>query len=345
MKWTSLLWLSFPLLMSCQSSPKPEPKLQLKALDRSMRVDERVKAGQQDWLKGKVLDPDQLEMQNLLVFGDSYVDLGNLAAQAPLLAPAQVFWRSRWSDGPIFLDYVQPALNWKLASFAFAEKQSPKATEIPETSLRDQVRAVEAQLKALPKKDATLILLWLGPGQALSQKEKPKFDSDWSDYEQALLQLKSLGFKQFIIGNMPDLAKAPRLLMRGPEQKEPLAWQGAAEAWNSALTQRLDTWKKQYRELKISVFQSYEAIASLKEKTRLAGAPLLDQSCLLQGDGKFLEKAKVCAKEDRQLYWDDRHLRSRWQCLLAAQFLADLQDAEYIGGYNQAQAVDHCLQL
>jgi len=107
--------------LACQTSAKMS-KTQV-TLDRNLgpHVDERVRLHQDLWLKGLVLDPNQTGIDTLVVIGDSYPDTGNLFQRSRVLGPPQIFWRSRRSDGPIWVDYMQGALGWTIRNYTFVE--------------------------------------------------------------------------------------------------------------------------------------------------------------------------------------------------------------------------------
>src|SRR5689334_7799210 len=108
-----ILLLAIPFLMqSCQSTPMPAKSVPSPTVTKGPQVDAGVRPHQDQWLKGLVIDPDQTGVTTLVVLGDSYSDTGNLYQKTRTLGPPQVYWRSRFSNGPIWVDYVQGATGW-----------------------------------------------------------------------------------------------------------------------------------------------------------------------------------------------------------------------------------------
>src|SRR5690242_19689666 len=93
--WALLgLWLL--LLGACHGRAPGEPT-----------VDDLVQPQQDHILKSPLCPEDQHVLDNLVVFGDSLSDTGRLARRSlGLYIPSQVYWQSRLSNGPVWVDYV-----------------------------------------------------------------------------------------------------------------------------------------------------------------------------------------------------------------------------------------------
>ena len=73
----------------------------------SVHVNNLVRPQQEQWLKGQVENPTIKGFKNLVVFGDSLSDPGNLNRRTlGFFVPSSVFYHSRFSNGPIWTDYI-----------------------------------------------------------------------------------------------------------------------------------------------------------------------------------------------------------------------------------------------
>lgn len=322
---------------ACQS-----PALPAKALltpqplsDKGPRVDEGVRPHQNRWLKGLVLDPDQTGIHTLIVLGDSYSDTGNLFQKTQTLAPPQVFWRSRFSNGPIWVDYVQGATGWAIRNYAFTDiEDGEPLTAIPRTSLLKQIEQLTKDSKRMSR-EGVLISIWIGPDAYQEDNDADAIQDVLQEIRDGLIALDSLGFHHIAVGTVPDLSLLPK----------PLSPQ-ISLTHNAGLSQLLEALKKERLDLRAYLFNAHDVPKISQEKAESVGIKLKKEACF-PGDarGQTLGERRFCPKPGSTPYWDSMHPGSKLHCFHAAQFLADTTHAEHVGGYNEGQAVDHCQQL
>lgn len=324
-------------IMACQSPGLPAKALVTAPLlsGKGPRVDEGVRPHQNQWLKGLVLDPDQTGIHTLVVFGDSYSDTGNLFQKTQTLAPPQVYWRSRFSNGPIWVDYVQGATGWTVRNYAFADAaEGEPVMAIPDSSLKKQIQEWTRDSKKLSR-EGVLISIWFGPDAYQNDHDAGDIQDLIKELREGLITLDSLGFHHIAIGTLPDLSLLPKPL---PAQ--------ISVTHNAALNQLLEDLKKERLDLRAYLFNAHDVPKIAQEKAESAGIALKKEACFngnalgqTQGDRRF------CRQPGSTPYWDAQHPGSKLHCFHAAQFLADTAHADHVGGYNMGQAVDHCQQL
>jgi hypothetical protein len=323
---------------ACQSSGTLPAKALVTAhanLDKGPHVDAGVRAHQNLWLKGLVLDPDQTGIHTLLVLGDSYSDTGNLFQRTRTLAPPQVYWRSRLSNGPIWVDYVQGATGWKVRNYTFTDLTEGEAlSSLPRSSLEQQIEQLKKDSKRMSR-EGVLISLWVGPDAYQDDGDQGAVDDLIKDIRESLIALDSLGFHHIAVGSLPDLSQQPRAL--SPQ---------ISQMHNTALSDMLEQLKKERLDLRAYLYQAHDVLKISREKAESAGIKLQKEPCY-SGDlrGQTPGERRYCPKPGNAPYWDFMHPSSKLHCFYAAQFLADTADAEHVGGYNKGQAVDHCQQL
>jgi phospholipase/lecithinase/hemolysin len=324
-------------IMACQSPGLPAKALVTAAplSGKGPRVDEGVRAHQNQWLKGLVLDPDQTGIHTLVVFGDSYSDTGNLFQKTQTLAPPQVYWRSRFSNGPIWVDYVQGATGWTIRNYAFVDAADAQPLlEIPGTSLKKQIQQWARDAKKLSR-EGILISIWLGPDAYQKDHDADDIQDLIQELREGLITLDSLGFHHIAVGTLPNLSLLPKPL---PAQ--------ISVTHNAALSQLLEDLKKERLDLRAYLFNAHDVPKIAQEKAESAGITLKKEACF-NGNalGQTQGARRFCRQPGSTAYWDVQHPGSKLHCFHAAQFLADTAHADHVGGYNMGQAVDHCQQL
>jgi phospholipase/lecithinase/hemolysin len=322
---------------ACQSPGLPAKALVTPQplLDKGPRVDEGVRAHQNQWLKGLVLDPDQTGIHTLIVLGDSYSDTGNLFQRTQTLAPPQVYWRSRFSNGPIWVDYVQGATGWTIRNYAFTdvEEGQPLLT-IPRTSLSQQIERLMKDSKKMSR-EGVLIAIWIGPDVYQEDGDEGAIQDVLNEIREGLIALDSFGFHHIAVATLPDLSLQPKAL--SPQ---------ISMTHNAGLSQLLEQLKKEHLDLRAYLYNAHDVPKISQEKAESAGIKLKKEACY-NGDalGQTQGERRYCRHPGSTPYWDGMHPSSKLHCFYAAQFLADTEYAEHVGGYNKGQAVDHCQQL
>ncbi|HYX39596.1 MAG TPA: SGNH/GDSL hydrolase family protein [Oligoflexus sp.] len=333
---------------ACQSPQLPAKAMVTTApwLDKGPRVDEGVRAHQNQWLKGLVLDPDQTGVTTLVVLGDSYSDTGNLFQRTQTLGPPQVFWRSRFSNGPIWVDYVQGATGWTIRNYAFTDiEEGEGLATIPATSVPQQIEQLKRDTKNMNRAEM-LVVLWIGPDFYRGESDRDAIQEALGELRKALIALDSLGFHRIAVGNLPDPSQQPLALSPKVPVAQRAFWKGVAAEHNAGLGLLLEELKKTRLDLRAYLYQTYEMQKISQEKAESTGVVLKKEACF-NGDarGQVEGIRRFCRQPGSTPYWDATHPSSKLHCFYAAQFLADTADAEHVGGYNKGQAVDHCQQL
>ncbi len=351
------------VLASCKTTSKEESEAKFFGQgDKGPSVDTLVKPDQEKWLIGQVQQPNSSGIKQITVLGDSLSDPGNLNKRTlGLFIPPRVFYKSRWSNGPIWADYVSAGLGWTITNYAVGGAQT-RTTSIFERiaipSFLQQIQEHQWALKKMNFED-NLLVIWIGPNNYIIGAEKAqdaqgkpltdKVDSISSeavqDIREGLDQLRKIGFRKFVVGTMPELG----VINRNPNQpiaSTPETLFAVTAAHNQKLRTMLASFAKQAPEIEVTVFQAYE----INQKTIAApsdyGFKYLDVPCYLGSlQGQFYGNKEFCAEPSLYKYWEYIHPASKMQCFFASQFLADLSAAGTIAGYDQAATDRRCLEL
>ncbi|RZA21536.1 MAG: hypothetical protein EOP10_16570 [Proteobacteria bacterium] len=307
-------------------------------------------------------DPKIAGITNLIVFGDSLSDPGNLSSNTfHFVLPHEIFYKGRFSNGPIWADYVRAASGWKVDNFAVGGAQTHTAV-FPERlvikSFEEQIEASKSTLKDL-NPDATLIAIWIGPNDYLrngSEYEDHKEPNvkvlesgvkrSLSEIRKSILNLRKLGFKKIALGTMPELGG----INRNPQDQGYTASDKtlfmATRLHNDGIYTIISEFKKNSPDLKIYAYRAYDINKATYENPKAYAFTRLDTPCF-QGSlsGEFYGPKEFCEDPMGYKFWEYLHPNTRMHCFYATQFLTDASEAGLIAGFHKDKTLETCKSL
>jgi phospholipase/lecithinase/hemolysin len=196
---------------------------------------------------------------SLVVFGDSLDDVGNVyIATGGATPPAPPYAPGRFSNGPIWIDYLARSLGVASPApllaggtdFAFGGAESGSgftAAGVP--NLQTQVGAYLSGLAGGTADPAALYVLWAGSNDYLNGQINPLIPS--SNVAAAVAALASEGATHFMVPNLPPLGDVPQSIAN-PDPTVSPTLNALSEANNQLLKQQLDALT---RTLPITIYQ------------------------------------------------------------------------------------------
>jgi phospholipase/lecithinase/hemolysin len=163
----------------------------------------------------------------LVIFGDSLSDTGNLSSALGGLFPPPPFFNGRLSNGPLWLEYLAPELGISnIANFAFAGSTSGRTNIAsltagqdlgPLPGVLDQIDLFAGQLAAngIPSANPNaLYVVWGGANDFLALPPQPldaiqSVFASVDNVAQSVITLAGLGAKTIVVPNIPNLAITP----------------------------------------------------------------------------------------------------------------------------------------
>ncbi|MBE9104066.1 SGNH/GDSL hydrolase family protein [Nostoc cf. edaphicum LEGE 07299] len=159
----------------------------------------------------KVLAKDY---DNIYVFGDSFSDTGNVFnATNGIIPPSPTYSNGRFSDGPIWVDYLASDLGLTLNlknNFAFGGATT--GTEnIGLPSLPGLQQQINSFVSAQTADPNALYIIWAGTNDYLSYffGGVPNPTNTVGNLSTALTSLVTDGARDIMVVNLPDLGKLP----------------------------------------------------------------------------------------------------------------------------------------
>lgn len=194
---------------------------------------------------------------NIYVFGTSLSDNGNFAN---VIGPIQqyfpyYYWEGRWSNGPIWAEYLAKKAHANLINFAFGTATTGESTHgsfypyVP--TVLDQINAFCNSGVSIPPDS-----LFIVEGGANDFFQNP-FGSPLAVVQNIMTGvnlLKQAGAEQILVVNLPDLGMLPAF-QKFPGFPQLLS--AVTQAYNSALAAAVSSYALANPEIAISLFDMF----------------------------------------------------------------------------------------
>lgn len=316
----------FPVLLSLASAlsacgPSQElPNSTLMA--EASRVASLVKPNQDQQL-AELLPADLKPYDKLIGFGDSLSDTGNLNRNTfGVFINKKVYWEGRWSNGPIWMEYLAGALriDWQNYSVGAAETREKPLLNPQRAVIPGLGRQVDAFIKEYKGRnlDKTLIAMWIGSNNYLNEgNDKP--EQSVKDIEINLQKLIKAGARSVLVGRVSDLSTVQGT-SKTPEQLGALGLEH-----NRLLGLMLNRLRQTNPTVTLIDFASDVATADQTTRTEFYGFRDITSPCY-RGDlrGNFEGEERFCDDVQGNRLWDTVHPNSKAQCYYAGRALYDL---------------------
>ena len=282
----------------------------------------------------------------------------------PALPPSPPY-DQRNSNGPIWIDNVgqslglSPTLATELVinptttspptqgiNFAFAGALSSDVHILDDDfpfladffpGFQDQIEAFTALSAALPVDPNALNVVWVGGNDyneavlptaalgGLSLDELPNFVTD--NIIDGLTQLSSLGAKEFLVLNLPDIGAAPFADFLGNllQQDVSTPLNQLTFAHNELLSAKLEVFGQSRSDVNIISLDINSVFADILASPGEFGLTNTTDSCLINFQPGFLFDG-VCDQPDEFFFWDDTHPTTAAYEIISDFALAALDD-------------------
>ena len=263
---------------------------------------------------------------SLYVFGDSLSDPGNIPLVSGYNFPPAPYSANRFSNGPVAVQYLAPLLGLPVdnsknyaqggATTGFINVNNASSGGlVPGSSLTGVLGQVNDYLYQVSSADPNaLYVIWAGPNDLLQGLENPAtFDATAAiggalgNLSTAITDLKSAGAQHFLIPNMTDLGKTPRLVGTLYQASGTLL-SGLFDKQLAAMLGQLKTGLQ----ADIASFDTFGFLNSVVTDPAQYGFSNVTGQCL--ADPACINNPSVA---DTYLFWDSIHPTTRGHALLA----------------------------
>ncbi|MFE1745851.1 SGNH/GDSL hydrolase family protein [Coleofasciculus sp. H7-2] len=242
--------------------------------------------------------PNAVSAQNfnqIYVFGDSLSDVGNVyKATNGEYPPNPPYFRGRFSNGPIWADYLASKLKLKPSTetnFAYGGATTGNSRQIP-PGLLTQIQSFKAtHSSANPK---ALYIVWAGANDYL--KGATDSTAPINNVAIAVKSLSAAGAKNIVVVNLPDLGKLPST--RTTQRSDSL--NVLTKKHNSGLAASLKGLRQQLTsDIKITYLDVNSLFHQVTNNPKKFGFTNVTNACL--------SRAKICNNPKEYLFWDSIH--------------------------------------
>ena len=253
---------------------------------------------------------------SLYTFGDSLSDPGNIPRISGIAYPPPPYSNHRFSNGPVAVQYLAPLLclpvtndnNYAQGGATTGFDNIFNATNggpVPGSSLSGVLDQVQRYLLATRRADPRgLYVIWAGPNDLLQGLQNPAtFDAPAAigralgNVSTIILNLTNAGARHFLILNMPDLGKTPRMF------GTPYQTRGTqlSIAFNQGLARTLTSLQSGL-DVRIIPFDTFSLLNTMIAKPEEYGYTHVSSPCIQQ-PACVADPATAAA----YLFWDDLH--------------------------------------
>ncbi|MDZ8223478.1 SGNH/GDSL hydrolase family protein [Nostoc sp. ChiVER01] len=260
--------------------------------------------------------PLKVSAQNndeIYVFGDSLSDIGNVFnATGKIIPPSPTYFNGRFSNGPIWVEYLALDLGLKLnpnTDFAYGGATTG-SKNIGIASLPGLQQQINSFTLANPSANPNaLYVVWAGTNDYLDYffDAIPNPTQAVNNLSMAVTSLAAVGAKNFVIVNLPDLGKFP---VTGGNNQDSSLLSTFINAHNSSLTKNLSFLSQQLSPdiniIPLDVNSLFNRIIAAPKEFGFAN---VTESCV--GDLSVVPinvpKKLVVCEPDKFLFWDQVH--------------------------------------
>ncbi|PAX45694.1 SGNH/GDSL hydrolase family protein [Brunnivagina elsteri] len=230
------------------------------------------------------------------VFGDSLSDIGKAFALTGQGIPPAPYFNGRFSNGPVWVEYLSPAFGAKQTNYAIGGANTGDTnTLIPGNPLKlpGLAQQVEEFTATNPKVDEdALYILWAGANDYLGGGQtNPGIPV--GNITNAVTSLAKLGAKNFLVANLPDLGKLP-----GTINKDFSTGLSTLTAFHNTLLNSSLTTLSQQLGLKMIQLDVNDLFSQAIATKVFANTT---EPCL------NLAAKTICSNPNDYLFWDDIH--------------------------------------
>ncbi|WP_083338621.1 SGNH/GDSL hydrolase family protein [Chromobacterium sphagni] len=263
-------------------------------------------------------------INRLIVFGDSLSDTQNMYGATQWKLPTAKSWYlGRFSNGPVWVEYLAQQLRLPLYNWAIGGSAADQHLVVP--GLLQQVESWRQYMQKASgyRPENTLFTMLIGGNDLLNYGRS--VEQVIADQGKALEQVIANGGRNIVVLNLPDLSRTPSGGAGGKTAQ--LAQQ--VKAYNAKLALLVSSLQQKHgASLKLKLFDAYSMFNDLlgnPAKYQVGNATL---PCLNVAANASLPYISVqtpraeCANADAFVFWDNLHPTSHTHLLLG-QFVAD----------------------
>ena len=257
----------------------------------------------------------------IIVFGDSLSDMGNLYDITYDAIPPFPYWEGHFSNGPVWVEQMAPRLNAAStlennhavggAGTGQSNINEPRiGMDLP--GLQDEIDQFLSELDGPASADA-LYIVWAGPNDFFGDMSNPDvvIQTAVTNIVIAVAQLKGAGAEHIVVPNMFDLGQTPYAEMSNMTTELSVL----SSYFNSALGTAIGAMLPDITQIDVS-----SVLNDIVDHPDLYGFTNATDMCF---DG-----SSICGDPDQYLFWDSVHPTTKGHAVLADMMFEKLMASE-----------------
>ena len=266
-----------------------------------------------------------LTYSDLIVFGDSLSDTGNVSRSTGGFLPPPPYYEGRFTNGPNYVDYMAAALSHDAIpylaggdNFAFGGARTSLRQHNPSFSVLGQVALYQVNARAADPNALYVVfggsnnLLDVVP-EVASQPNGPTIGTQAvqraaGDIAQSLNTLEAMGARHVLVSNAPNLGLVPQVTNQGPQTS------AVATALSQSFNHTLDTILSGKTALEIKRLDTFSLMNNVTADPASFGFSNVTSPCYSGNATTVFQSGSVCSSPNSYLYWDDLHPHVGWPC-------------------------------
>lgn len=279
---------------------------------------------------------------NLVIFGDSLSDVGNIAAATFDIYPGPYYYQDRFSNGPVYTELLSSGLGLgpSVAStaggsnYAYGGAQTTGTGGLNGIFIKDIDEQVDAFLATHTPDTNALYVVFSGANDFVNGQTNVNIPA--SSLAEDIDRLIAAGARQFLVMNLPLLGYTPRYNGNATTAAE---FNTRTSSYNAALTAKIDTLEANspattfFRLDVTGLFNAAIANPTIFGLTNVTqpAAPGLEIAA------SSYDTNQIVPNPNEYLFWDELHPTTTVHTILAG-YALDL--VALPGDYNDEQVVD-----
>lgn len=276
------------------------------------------------WYEEKETNKFWLPFSKFIVFGDSLSDDGNFLNYSHGVFPAGGYYMGRFSNGPVWADYLAQELDLDNLNWALGGATSRIPIPVPYT-VETQVTHYENTMLHVENPDYqhTLYSILIGANNySFEVGADPR--KIVNSIEEQVRSLISLGGEYFVIPNLPKLTDTPLFRDSSPQLRKSLDQK--IHDHNKFLVEAIHRIKRDFPY--VTIFEADLATFLEKVQNHKIDYALKDvkNKCFFGSGIGGLHHKDVCANPEEYLFWDMLHPTTYIHCALTQELIQRMED-------------------
>ena len=271
------------------------------------------------------------EIDNLVIFGDSLSDVGNISNATLGAVPGPFYFDGRISNGPVYTETLNAGLGFGTLTpsteggddFAYGGARTFGTGGLSGLVIDDIDEQVDTFLATRTADADTLYLVFAGSNDlvALLGGESVNLSASVASLAGDLDRLYTAGARQFFVANLPDFSQVPRYNGSATAQN-------ASTQFNTLLAAALDDFESTNTDASLIRYDTEAAFDAIIADPAAFGLTNVTDPAApgLQIGDVFYDTSNIVSNPDEYLFWDKLHPTRTGHTLLGNAMLAAIPE-------------------